>query len=168
MSNHELPDELSETAERLRSHRPELDIHGLDRVHGRVVGRAPRPGRRTPQSLAIALCVALGLVFSGAGGALALSDLSSDGSAASAQYSGQQAGDERAQSPTLGDPGDPGDPGGSGGVSGEQAVRQVNAVSSSKELPFTGGASLLILGLGGVLLLTGAVLRWRVVRGHDV
>jgi hypothetical protein len=53
-------------------------------------------------------------------------------------------------------------------VSGEQAVRQVNAVSSSKELPFTGGASLLILGLGGVLLLTGAVLRWRVVRGHDV
>jgi len=181
MSTHELPDELSETAGRLRSERPELDAHGLDRVHGRIVGRALRPARRSRQSLAITLCLAFGLVFTGAGSSLAISGLSSDRSAATAQYAGQQIAGDQDKSLTIGDEdnpesgtaGDEDNPesgtAGANASGGDQAVRQVQAAGSARSLPFTGSASLFILGLGGVLLLTGgALLRRRTARGHDI
>jgi len=182
MSTHELPDELSETAGRLRSERPELDAHGLDRVHGRIVGRALRPARRSRQSLAITLCLAFGLVFTGAGSSLAISGMSSDRSAAQAQYGGQQIAGDQDESLTIGDEDYPesgtkganagSDPAGTAGANasgGDQAVRQVQAAGSARSLPFTGSASLFILGLGGVLLLTGgALLRRRTARGHDI
>lgn len=155
-NNHELSNEFRETAERLRSDRPELDAHGLDRVHRRVVGRALRPARRSRQSLALTLCVALGLVFTGAGSGLAVSGLSSDQAASQMEAGVQQVGGDQAQGGTIGGPSAPG---------GDQAVRQVEAVGSAGKLPFTGAASLLILGLGGGLLVTGAVLRWRTMRG---
>ena len=187
MSTHELPDELSETAGRLRSERPELDAHGLDRVHGRIVGRALRPARRSRQSLAITLCLAFGLVFTGAGSSLAISGMSSDRSAAQAQYGGQQIAGDQDESLTIGDEDYPergtkganagSDPAGTAGANAsggdqavrDQAVRQVQATGSARSLPFTGSASLFILGLGGVLLLTGgALLRRRTARGHDI
>jgi len=175
MSTHELPDELSETAGRLRSERPELDAHGLDRVHGRIVGRALRPARRSRQSLAITLCLAFGLVFTGAGSSLAISGLSSDRSAAQAQYAGQQIAGDQDESLTIGDEDYPESGTAGANASGgdqavrDQAVRQVQATGSARSLPFTGSASLFILGLGGVLLLTGgALLRRRTARGHDI
>ena len=170
MSTHELPDELSETAGRLRSERPELDAHGLDRVHGRIVGRALRPARRSRQSLAITLCLAFGLVFTGAGSSLAISGLSSDRSAATAQYAGQQIAGDQDKSLTIGDEDNPeSGTAGANASGGDQAVRQVQAAGSARSLPFTGSASLFILGLGGVLLLTGgALLRRRTARGHDI
>ena len=168
MSTHELPDELSETAGRLRSERPELDAHGLDRVHGRIVGRALRPARRSRQSLAITLCLAFGLVFTGAGSSLAISGLSSDRSAATAQYAGQQIAGDQDKSLTIGDEDYP-ESGTKGANAGGEAAGQVQAAGSGRSLPFTGSASLFILGLGGVLLLTGgALLRRHTARGHDI
>lgn len=169
MSTHELPDELSETAGRLRSERPELDAHGLDRVHGRIVGRALRPARRSRQSLAITLCLAFGLVFTGAGSSLAISGLSSDRSAATAQYAGQQIAGDQDKSLTIGDEDYPESRTAGATASGGDPAGQVQAAGSARSLPFTGSASLFILGLGGVLLLTGgALLRRRAARGHDI
>jgi hypothetical protein len=165
MSTHDLPDELRDTAERLRSERPELDAHGLDRVRGRIAARVARPARRSRRSLAITLCLASGLVFSGAGTGLAISGFSSDSSATSAQYSQTTATDQVVGEPTSGVEGTQtsgNDAGGNGASTDTDS--QVVAVGSSKKLPFTGSASLVILGLGGVLLLTGAMLRRRTTR----
>jgi hypothetical protein len=170
MSTHDLPEELRDTAQRLRSERPELDAHGLDRVRGRIARRMATPARRSRRSLAITLCLASGLVFSGAGTGLAISGFSSDSSATSAQYSQSTATKQVVGDPTSGVAGTStsgGDTSG-GDTAGTEAARetdsQVVAVGSSKKLPFTGSASLLVLGLGGVLLLTGAVLRRRTTR----
>jgi len=78
--------------------------------------------------LAVTLCLALGLAFIRADAGLAVSGVSSDGSAACVQYP------QRCEDPFR---------------------------ESQNELPFTGAASLLILGLGAVLLASGAVLRLR-------
>jgi len=163
MSHTDLPEELEQTAQRLRSERPEIDSHSLDRVRRRIADRAARPVQRSRQSLAITLCLAFGLIFSGAGTGLAISGLATDGSATSAQYVGgtQTTGTETVP-PTLGGDGEV-DAATASGDSGDQAV----AVGSSGKLPFTGSASLLILGLGGVLLVSGAVMRRRTSRGHD-
>ena len=160
MSDTELPDELRQTAQRLRSERPEIDSHGLDRVRRRVADRAPRAARRSRQSLAITVCIAFGVLFSGAGASLAVSGLATDGSAASAQYvEGTQT--EGTEVPTIGDPAP------DSGVEAETASGgQSVAAGSSGKLPFTGSASLVILGLGGVLLAAGTVLRRRTTRDH--
>jgi hypothetical protein len=102
---------------------------------------ALRPNRRLRRSLAIVLCLVPGLIFSEAAPSFAVSGLSAEGSAACAQYP-QRCDD------------DPDD-------------SQPRVPVRSGDLPFTGSASLLILGLGGVLLVTGAVLRPRARSGDD-
>ena len=165
MSTNDLPDELRDTAQRLRSERPELDAHGLDRVRGRIARRMATPARRSRRSLAITLCLASGLVFSGAGTGLAISGFSSDSSATSAQYSQTTATNQVVGDPTSGVAGTSTSGGDTAGTAGATDTdSQVVAVGSSKKLPFTGSASLFILGLGGLLLLTGAVLRRRTTR----
>jgi len=81
--DHQVPDDVAGTAEMLRQGRPSLASEELDAVRRRVHGRAS--ARRRP-NLAVALCLALGLVFSTAGSGLAVSGLSSGDSAVSAQY----------------------------------------------------------------------------------
>jgi hypothetical protein len=85
--DHQLPDDLAGTAELLREARPVLASDDLDAVRRRVHGRAA--ARRRP-NLAVALCLALGLIFSTAGSGLAISGLSSSGSSVSAQYPDSQ------------------------------------------------------------------------------
>lgn len=143
------------------------------------LGEAPVRPRRPRRSLAIVLCLALGLVFAQTGSALAVSGLAADGSAVFVQYplsqtQGTQAQGTQAQGATNGSsPSDVGDTGesateGATASGGDQAARQVAAADSGSELPFTGSASLLILALGGgLLLVTGALLRLRTTRGHE-
>jgi hypothetical protein len=84
----QVPDELVGTAELLRQGRPELAADDLESVRRRVRSRASV--RRRP-NLAVALCLALGLIFSTAGTGLAVSGLSGSTSAVSAQYPDAQA-----------------------------------------------------------------------------
>jgi len=114
MSAHELPDDLA------------------------LVSRSMRGiARRSRESLAIILCLALALVFSATDRGVAVS---SDGSAACAQYA-QRCDPARDADPSGNDP--------------------------SGKLPFTGAASLLVLGIGGVLLLAGTALRSRAQHESD-
>lgn len=96
---HQIPPDVQDMAQRLRDSRPELDPHGLDRVQRTVRARTSRgaraglPGRR----IASTAVLALGIMISGTGATLAVSGISSDGSAGSAQYPGPDI-----TAPTLG------------------------------------------------------------------
>jgi hypothetical protein len=78
--------DLDELAARLRRERPDMSDDAFARVHDRVVARAPQR-RRTPRaSIATAVLVATGLLFTGGGASLAVSGLASDTTAVKAQY----------------------------------------------------------------------------------
>ncbi len=81
--DHQLPDDLAGTAELLREARPALAADDREAVRRRVQGRA---NARQRPNLVVALCLALGLVFSTAGSGLAVSGLAADGPAVQAQY----------------------------------------------------------------------------------
>jgi hypothetical protein len=174
---------LARIADQLRAHRPQLTALELDEVGRRVRARvaAPPARRRTRSSfmksrLAILSMLVAGLLFSGTGGALAISGFTS--SASVAQYGGDQGQNDN------GDNGDNGGNGGNGGVKGQSAggagtqsptgdnasglqpTQQVEAgaTGSSGQLPFTGYAAIPVL-LGGIALLSAGLIIRR--RAHD-
>lgn len=53
------------------------------------------------------------------------------------------------------------------GIRGASVEDQTVAAKGSGKLPFTGSASLIILALGAVLLVSTAVVRWRTLRDTD-
>ena len=182
--------DLDELTARLRRERPDMSDDAFARVHDRVVAQAPQR-RRTPRtSLATALLIATGLIFTGGGASLAVSGLASDTTAVKAQYAPPatpptpgvtvQGGTATSPAPTpttttdgddVGVQGDTdtdttGDP--SLGTNGEQdqqpaqsAPQQVVAASGGDELPFTGFAAIPIVVIGAMLIAAGALLRRR-------
>ena len=154
-----LPADLIQVAERLREERPGATALELDEIKLRVKPRASRtaPGlvMRTKgvlmkSRLALTTVLVLGILFSGAGATLAVSGLSGDGGAGTAQY--QKPGDS-------GDPGEIGDPGISGDpVVVAEADQQV-AAQGDGELPLTGFLAIPLVIGGVALLTTGVVIR---------
>jgi LPXTG-motif cell wall-anchored protein len=95
--------------------------------------------------LALSIVLALGILFSGAGATLAVSGLSADGSAGSAQYRQADPGEDPGEIGASGDP---------GVVTTEQV-----AVQGEGELPLTGFLAVPLLIAGVALLTTGVVIR---------
>ena len=93
-----LPPELDDVAQRLHDSRPELDPLSLDHVKQTVRTRAARTARTglPARRLASTAVLAMGIMLSGTGATLAVSGISDDGSAGTAQYPGEVPG------PTLG------------------------------------------------------------------
>lgn len=82
-----LPDELADTADLLRSERATINPDTDERLRRRLDRAAARPARAGRSSVAIALCLMFGALFSVGGTSLAVSGLSSSGvTAKSAQY----------------------------------------------------------------------------------
>ena len=182
--------DLDELTARLRRERPDMSDDAFARVHDRVVAQAPQR-RRTPRtSLATALLIATGLIFTGGGASLAVSGLASDTTAVKAQYAPPatpptpgvtvQGGTATSPAPTPTTTTDDGDDVGVqgetdtnpdpslGGSAGEQdrqpaqsAPQQVVAASGGDELPFTGFAAIPIVVIGAMLIAAGALLRRR-------
>lgn len=123
--------------------------------------------------MAITSMLIAGILASGTGTGLAVSGISSDGSAGTAQYENEKPGKPKGPDVLGQEEGDgngaPGDGtdvagaqesrGGQGG-SGVQATRQVGAQEDAA-LPFTGLAAIPLILMGIGLLATGAVLRRR-------
>jgi hypothetical protein len=182
--------DLDELTARLRRERPDMSDDAFARVHDRVVAQAPQR-RRTPRtSLATALLIATGLIFTGGGASLAVSGLASDTTAVKAQYAPPatppapgvtvQGGTATSPAPTPTTTTDDGDDvgvqgetdtspdpslGGSAGEQDQQAAQsapqQVVASSGGDELPFTGFAAIPIVVIGAMLIAAGALLRRR-------
>ena len=155
------PAELREVEHRLSSNRPELTALELDAIKRRAMTSATRKhpslfsrpkGFLMKSRLAVTMMLALGLLMSGTGATLAVSGLSSSGSAAQSQYpDNEPAADVLADDTT---------PAAVPAATTVQPTRQVSTTDSDT-LPFTGFLAIPVL-LGGVALLgTGAVLRRR-------
>ncbi len=184
--DHQVPDDLAGTAELLREARPALAADDLDAVRRRVHGRAS--ARRRP-NLAVALCLALGLIFSTAGSGLAVSGLAAGGAAVQAQYPDSEPpavaqppapvtpsetptpapapapepevlGEEEAEpAPTLGGEEPQAEAAPAPAAAADDTV--VRQVEATGDLPVTGFAAIPVLVAGIALLLTGALLRRR-------
>ena len=180
--------DLDELGARLRRERPDMSDDAFARVHDRVVAQAPQR-RRTPRtSIATAVLIATGLLFTGGGASLAVSGLASDTTAVKAQYAPPavppvagvtvQGGTTTTPTPTTttddgddvgvqGETDSSPDPslGGSAGEQDQQpaqsAPQQVVAASGGDELPFTGFAAIPIVVIGALLIAAGALLRRR-------
>jgi hypothetical protein len=160
------PDEL-ELEDRLRAERPQLTPIELDALKRRVGGRIAREGAGPlarkdailKSRLAITLMLVLGLVFSTSGAGLAISGISDDGSAGTAQYRqpgeelGQQDEGQAPEGEQLGEAEQ--QPGAEA-----QPSRQVEAAEGDG-LPFTGLAAIPLMVAGSGLLVTGFTLRRR-------
>src|SRR4051795_5380354 len=90
MSNH---DDLQPVIDQLRAHRPEATALELDAIKQRVRARASHPARRRTRRaqlmksrLVILTMLVFGMLLSTAGAGLAVSGLSGNPSASSAQY----------------------------------------------------------------------------------
>ena len=179
-------DDLKRTAELLAANRPTLDDATRESVRRTVQRRAGAP-RRSP--VLVTMLLSLGLMTSLGGTGLAVSGLSSDTKAVSAQYAapssggttllpsntqttpsgGGVSGQERSGSGVEGDSevaGEFGERGGSPSSAdqpGSEALesREVAASAGDGELPFTGLAAIPILVLGLVALGAGLILRRR-------
>src|SRR5215210_3240620 len=190
MSNH---DDLQPVIDQLRANRPEATALELDAIKQRVRARASHPARRRTRRaqlmksrVVILTMLVFGMLLSTAGAGLAVTGLSGNPSASSAQYAGtppstnstpsgggvlgeQDEGEgENAspgQSPAGGGGTSPAES--AGGANGTQPSRQVEAGAgtSGSSLPFTGFAAIPILFGGLVLLGGGLVLRSRA--GHQ-
>jgi hypothetical protein len=173
--NHEndrLPRDLQDIADRMAAERPEATPLELDRMHSRVrAGRRPSPGvfgvkgMLLRSRLALTMMLVLGVMVSGAGGALALSGSSGSGNAARSQYcppasaNGQGGQNSNSQSETgrrCGQRTGAGTLGGGDGGGNVQANRQS---AGDKKLPFTGYGAIPVIVVGLVLLIAGVMLR---------
>jgi hypothetical protein len=171
----------------LRSERPTPTNLELDRMRRRVAA-GDRPGARVPRRAAflrsraaLTSMLAVGLVMSLGGTGLAVSGISSNGSAGIAQYTpggggggGGTPGTPTPGTPTPGTPTEPGTlpgvdtpPGGELGeeqeapaAEGEVQARQIEQ-EDAEELPFTGFAAIPLILAGLALLATGTALRRR-------
>lgn len=127
--------------------------------------------------LAITAALTVGIMMMGTSSGLALSGISGDGSAGSAQYrsippspstgTGTNTEDVSDAPPTLGDRASGGEDAGERGDEGDvQATRQVSLASDSADkLPFTGFAAIILLVAGLALVVSGLALRRR-TGGH--
>ena len=161
-NNHDdLAPELRDLARRLDDGRPELSQMRLDELK---LGILRRTGSRSSSTLrgsfmrsraAVTLALVTGLMFTGAGGTVAVTGLSGAGDSGTGQYGEVEADFEsggRDDGAVLGNV-----QGGSDGESAD-ATQQV-AETGEDSLPFTGFVAIPML-VGGVALLgTGAALR---------
>jgi hypothetical protein len=189
----QLPPDLAQMGERLRAERSHPTPVELDRIltRAQATARRSRPGSGlkgalVKSRLAITSMVVMGLVFSGTGGALALSGSSGDINAAQAEYC--QPGntpppcgetlapppaplsqseepltpeaDDTLEGETRDDVAGVTDEGGSGGGGSEtlQPLRQIEN-QSDDDLPFTGYAAIPLILVGLMLLAGGLLLR---------
>jgi hypothetical protein len=164
-----MSDDLGQIERLLREQRPRLTVLEEDELRSRVWARAQRPvagsrpGGIMRTRLAITTTLVMGLLMSGTGAGLAVSGISGDGSAGTAQYPQQVAPDEQPSGDVLGDEPTSGgeEPGNeNGGAPGDesQPTRQV-AAPDDDSLPFTGLAAIPLLLAGVGLLGFGIVLR---------
>lgn len=171
-----VPAELHEVEQRLRDDRPALTALELDAIKLRTMTSATRgskslfakkKGTFMKSRVAVLLVLVLGVFMSSTGATLAVSGLSSSGSASTAQYP-----EPDQHSNTLGT-----QESNSNGPSGTteavqtapaetQAVRQV-ASTSSGSLPFTGFLAIPVLIVGVGLLGAGVAMRLRLRSGND-
>jgi len=176
-----VPAELHEVEQRLRDNRPALTALELDAIKLRTMASATRrssslfakkKGTFMKSRVAVLMVLALGVFMSGTGATLAVTGLSSSGSASSAQYPEPQQEQEHHSSNTLGTQGSGGNKPGhtSAAVATSpaetQAVRQV-ASTSSGSLPFTGFLAIPVLIVGIGLLGAGVAMRLRLRSGND-
>jgi hypothetical protein len=170
--------DFDDLAARLEHERPDLSPAAYERIHGRVVGRAPQRRGASRASIAATLAMAIGILLTGGGASLAISGLASDTTAVQAQYPATAttpgpaavggAGTTEDETAVQGetDEDDP-DLGGAAGetASGQEAAQapvQVAVASGDDELPFTGFAAIPIVVAGALLIAGGAFLRRRV------
>lgn len=180
MGNHDhehLTSGLARISQRLRDERPQASELELDRIKLEVQSRVRRRGRRKEplmrSRLVITTMLMVGILMSTAGAGLAVSGISGDGDAGTAQY-GTTPPDRvlgRTDTPD-GDVAGVQDEGGVGGVQDEgpptagdvQPSRQLSA-GDDESLPFTGYAAIPLLLVGMTLLAVGLVTRRRVQQG---
>jgi hypothetical protein len=162
---------LDGTAALLMRARPTLTVDELDRLDRRL--HPPRPVRRR-SSLVVALCAALGLMFTTAGTGLAISGFVTPGPAVHAQYPDAAA---RAGKPPGGGQGSAGAAKGARGHSrtarhtslantararpSEDTRNRLNAAEARPNAPFTGAAAIPILMAGIAFAATGAFVHRR-------
>src|SRR3954451_5860152 len=134
MSNH---DDLQPVIDQLRAHRPEATALELDAIKQRVRQRASHPARRRTRRaqlmksrLVILTMLVLGMLLSTAGAGLAVSGLSGNPSASSAQYPGP--------TPTTSVTGKSTPPGG-GGVLGETDTNTGQGENAAPQSTNSGG-----------------------------
>jgi hypothetical protein len=144
---------LADVCELLRRERPVLTSDELERVDRRLnTSRTPRRARRSGSRLAVAICLALGLLFMTAGTGLAVSGFATPGAADHAQYP-----DRTADGPPAGrhsSPSSLGEIRPAGRTS--TAVAPLRQAETRNDLPFTGFAAIPILVTGIALIVTGA------------
>jgi hypothetical protein len=175
----DMPADLADTANRLQAQRPRATEMELDRAKRQVLTRTRRAsttGGFMRTRLALMSILALGVLMSTTGGALALSNLTGSQNAGDAVYGdptgggvGGETGSGGGGGNTLGGGG--GNGGGSNGVAGESAsgstpsdaldTADQQASNKDGKLPFTGYAAIPLLLIGVALLGTGLVLRRR-------
>jgi hypothetical protein len=171
----DMPADLADTAKRLQAQRPLATEMELDRAKRQILTRTRRAsttGGFMRTRLALMSILALGVLMSTTGGALALSNLTGSQSAGDAVYPetpGGEVGGETGSSGgnTLGDDSSSG----GGGTAGESAsggtpndaldTADQRASNEDGTLPFTGYAAIPLLLIGVALLGTGLVLRRR-------
>ncbi len=176
-----VPAELHEVEQRLLDNRPALSALELDAIKVRTMASATRrspslfakkKGSFMKSRVAVLLVISLGVFMSGTGATLAVSGLSSSGSASSAQYPvpdhHSKNGADTLAATESHDSG-PGDSGSAPSAAAQtQAVRQV-ATTGSGSLPFTGFLAIPVLIVGVGLLGAGVAMRLRLRSGdHTV
>jgi len=160
----DLAPELRELARRLDDERPELAQMRLDELKLNILRRAGRRSSPYPRGsfmksrLAVTLTLVFGLMFTGAGGTVAVTGLAGAGDSGTAQYGEVEGGAEKGggndDGAVLGDV-QSGDDADDAAVSGAQQVAQTGEDS----LPFTGFVAIPMLVAGVGLLGAGAALR---------
>jgi hypothetical protein len=189
--DHDVPPELLVAARQLRDHRPEATMPEIERIKRRALARAGRRPRQAAWELrlrsrtAIATVLALGGLMTGAGAGLAVSGISSSGSAGIAEFGptatqqqvlGTSTGNTTTSQQVLGTstgstPTSQTSPTETSSTkktststaAAVQASRQVESNGAGK-LPFTGYTAIPILLVGISLLVGGVLLRRRAGR----
>ena len=170
-------DDTSALEQQLSDARPEPSPDALDRVETRLSRVRARRARRRSSTLMTAL-LAVGILATGSGGALAVSGLSAEGTAAQAEYpvvsSPSSDQDDESTAPTLGETKAETESSDEGGgeqrpvadvaEDSAQANQQAAAAGASDGLPLTGYLAVPVLLLGIVSLGAGLVLRRRTGR----